>query len=845
MLATKIGIAAVLGICAQVLVHAEAAEASTASADSPRGTTGSGSVRFIENLGQWPESVRFAADIGGVVARAECEGLGFHAVDAQGRGSYVRLVFDSARLAADPRGVDPRTGVHHYYLGNDPSRWRTNARAFARIEYDEIYPGVDLVLYADGANPKYDLHFEAGVDPGVVRARWLGATHTSASSGGLALQVGEIVVHELPVVAWQRRPDGVRIPVTASWVVDAAGMLHLDALALDPELPLTVDPEVVWGTYLGTTTPGGGTEGPEHLEVGPDESTYAIGHVALQSFPSTPGAYVHAPAGAELTTVTRLRPNDGNATYAAVIGGTAWSVPTGISVDDSGRALVSGFTEATDFPTTAQAFDNTLSTFRSGYLFRLSNDGSTLEFSTLLEGNSNGVTDALDCRACADGTSLVVGSFAGSPDFPVTMPPIGNVPPPGPAYPGFYGSYVARLDATGSHLAWSRLIGDKTGAWQVEQTRAGDVVIVGNVTSPTMPTTPGVIQPVKPHPTNTILFAMRLASDGSDLQWSTFLGTAELGEDSLAYSLTLDDFDNLTFVFDTDVRNFPTTPDAFQTSPPGTGSFNGGGIVRMSRDGTRLIASTYLSDATSGALGAPTVDRSGVITLIGTVGSFFPSTPGAADEVLGPGSERQLARMDPYGRRFLHLRHFGGPYPKILTDAVVHADRTVSVAGIVQPPGGMPTTPGSFQPDYPGGTTTGFVLKFDLVVAGVTDIGTGTPACHGTIVTQAWRSPASGASDFGLYCSGAPENARGALLLGQRASAPATFGGATLHVDRGAGLRMLRVRADEFGYLETPLPIPALPVGSTYTAQYLFQNHAACEGSGRLSSSNAVLLTIQ
>lgn len=842
MLATKPGIAAVLGICAQVLVHAESAEAGTASADSPRGTTGSGSVRFIENLGQWPESVRFAADIGGVVARAECEGLGFHAVDAQGRGSYVRLVFDSARLAADPRGVDPRTGVHHYYLGNDPSRWRTNARAFARIEYDEIYPGVDLVLYADGGNPKYDLHFEAGVDPGVVRARWLGATHTSATSGGLALQVGELVVHELPVVAWQRRPDGVRIPVTASWVVDAAGMLHLDALALDPELPLTVDPEVFWGTYLGTTTPGGGTEGPEHLEVGPDESTYAIGNVALQSFPTTPGAYVHEPAGAVLTTVTRLRANDGGAIYAAVLGGTAPGRPMGLSVDSIGRVVVCGWTQASDFPTTAQAFDSLLSTYQAGFLFRLSSDGATLEFSTLLEGASNGVNSSQDCRACDDGTTLVTGICSTAPDFPVTLPPIGNLLPPGP---GFYASFIARLDPTASSLIWSRLIGDKTGAWQVEQTRAGDVVIVGNVTSPTMPTTPGVIQPVKPHPTNTILFAMRLAADGSDLQWSTFLGTAELGEDSLAYSLTLDDFDNLTFVFDTDVRNFPTTPDAFQTTPQGSGSYNGGGIVRMSMDGTRLIAATYTSNESGGGLGTPTVDRSGVITLAGTVGSFFPSTPGAADETFGPGSEFQIARMDPYGRRLLHLRHVGGPYPKILTEAVVHADRAVSVAGIVQPPGGMPTTPGSFQPDYPGGTTTGFVVKLELTVAGVTAVGEGTPACHGTIVTQAWRSPASGASDFGLYCSGAPENARGALLLGQRASAPATFGGATLHVNRGAGLRMLRVRADEFGYLETPLPIPALPVGSTYTAQYLFQNHAACEGSGRLSSSNAVLLTIQ
>jgi len=56
---------------------------------------------------------------------------------------------------------------------------------------------------------------------------------------------------------------------------------------------------------------------------------------------------------------------------------------------------------------------------------------------------------------------------------------------------------------------------------------------------------------------------------------------------------------------------------------------------------------------------------------------------------------------------------------------------------------------------------------------------------------------------------------------------------------------MLRVHRDEFGYLETSLPIPALLPGSTYAAQYVFLNQAECQGPGRLSSSPGLRLVIQ
>ncbi len=812
------------------------AQASQTTAAAPTG------VRFIENLGQWPADVRFAADIGGVVARAECEGLGFHAVDAEGRGAYLRLVFEGGISMPEPHGLDPLPGVHHYYIGNDPTRWRSNARAFAQVAYTDIYPGVDLILRSESGSPKYDLVFRPGADIGRVRARWVGQDRATTGGRGLTLGVGGTAVHELPVVAWQVRPDGTHFPAEVYWNTTESGELALRGTDLDSTLGLVVDPEVVWGTYLGSSSSAGGGESSTRVRLDQDGNVVVLGYTREYGFPTTPGAIVIQPQGTRWITVTKLNSVDGRGIYSAVLGGSSNQRETDISVDGLGRVLVVGQTMSTDFPTTAQAYDSVLDTFESAFAFRLSTDGSVLEYSTFLEGSLLGLTAGTSCHANDDGTSLVAGTFGAGPNFPSTMPPLGDVPQDSTAY----GSFITKLDGTASGIVWSRLIGNGAALQELAVGGSGDIYAAGVVRSPLFPTTPNSLQPIKPHPTNAVVFALRLSPGCQQVRWSTFLGSAYPSEFTLPYALSVDDFGCPSFLFGTNSNTFPTSLGALQANAPvQPGSFYGGGMTRIAADGSHLVYSTYLTSPGYGGLGAPSVDRSGVVTLAGNIGAYFPTTPGAEDPQDDPGAEFQIARLDPRGQRLLHLRHFGGTSAKIVTASAVHTSRSVTVAGTVQYPGGMPTTLTAFQPNYAGGSSDAFVMTLDLQVAGVTPIGDGTPACHGPIVTEAWRSPAASASDFGLYCSGAPENARGALLIGRAASTPTLFGGAVLHIDRAAGFRALRVRADEYGYLEKTVPVPALPFGTTFTVQFVFQNHRSCVGVGRYSSSNALRLEVQ
>ena len=48
-------------------------------------------------------------------------------------------------------GLDELPGSSNYFIGNDPKKWRTNVPSYARVKYEGVYPGVDLVYYGNQA----------------------------------------------------------------------------------------------------------------------------------------------------------------------------------------------------------------------------------------------------------------------------------------------------------------------------------------------------------------------------------------------------------------------------------------------------------------------------------------------------------------------------------------------------------------------------------------------------------------------------------------------------------------------------------------------------------------------
>jgi hypothetical protein len=109
-------------------------------------------------------------------------------------------------------GMDELPGKSNYFIGNDPTKWRTNVPNYAKVRYANVYPGVDLVYYGNQGQLEYDFVVQPSADPRHIvldvgaglappaRAPQATALHVNAT-GDLVVGTdgGEVIFHK-PVV---------------------------------------------------------------------------------------------------------------------------------------------------------------------------------------------------------------------------------------------------------------------------------------------------------------------------------------------------------------------------------------------------------------------------------------------------------------------------------------------------------------------------------------------------------------------------------------------------------------------------------------------------------------------
>jgi hypothetical protein len=72
---------------------------------------------------------------------------------APGRSDVVRMQFLNARPGADSKSLEPLPGKTNYLIGTDPKRWIQNLATYGRIEYRNVYAGIDVAWYGNQGHP--------------------------------------------------------------------------------------------------------------------------------------------------------------------------------------------------------------------------------------------------------------------------------------------------------------------------------------------------------------------------------------------------------------------------------------------------------------------------------------------------------------------------------------------------------------------------------------------------------------------------------------------------------------------------------------------------------------------
>ena len=103
--------------------------------------------------------------------------------------AVLRMKLVKANPAAKVNGADELLGKSNYFIGNDPKKWRSNVTNYAKVRYEGIYSGIDLVYYGNDRQLEYDFVVAPGADPHRIQFDVRGAKKINRDEhGDLVLQ---------------------------------------------------------------------------------------------------------------------------------------------------------------------------------------------------------------------------------------------------------------------------------------------------------------------------------------------------------------------------------------------------------------------------------------------------------------------------------------------------------------------------------------------------------------------------------------------------------------------------------------------------------------------------------
>ncbi len=240
-----------------------------------------------------------------------------------------------------------------------------------------------------------------------------------------------------------------------------------------------------------------------------------------------------------------------------------------IQLDKFNNVYIASSTKSTNFPTSASvaslsAISSTLNGKQDAVIFKLSNNLSTIKYSTYLGGSGN---DAGYSLIVDDTLQVYVTGGTYSNNFP-TKPGCYQITAGG----GKADGYLAKIDSTGSILKKATYIGTSNydQSYFVQSDRIGRIYIFGQSLG-NMPVSPGIYSNPNSHQ-----FIMRFNNQLTTLDKSTVFGSglpkidispSAFSVDKCSGSISLTGWGG-NFINCNVLSNMPITAGAFQTTPP-------------------------------------------------------------------------------------------------------------------------------------------------------------------------------------------------------------------------------------------------------------------------------------
>jgi len=679
---------------------------------------------FVENKGQWDERVRYLAQIAGLDAWVTDDGITYdfyRTIDSVSsdndsllsfpgrpgrsgvrKGQIVRMEFVGATGRAIAGHRAP--GVYNYFVGNDSSRWVTDAGLYDEVSIDQVYTGIDASIRFDEGSIRYDMIVAPHVDPGRIRLRFTGADGIGVDEeGNLVIRTTLGEVRQQGLLAFQKMPDGDR-RVDCRFRPMQDGSIGFELGSYDRSRPLVIDP-VIYSTYFG------GSQNCEggYLAVDRQGNMYLSGMVRSNGYLATPGAYQENYAGGNGfphdVVITKLDPSGTALVYSTFLGGTGEDNVYGLALDTSANVYVTGWTQSSDFPT-AQAYQLLRMGGGDVFVTKLNSSGSRLIYSTYLGGTSNDIAGGI--TADNRGWAYIVGASASS-----NFPAINGYSSTNNGSFVFGDVIVARFDAFGQLLSSTFLggAGNDVGT-DIALGKDGSIYVCGYTSSWNFPHPSGFDPDLNVSGSGfaTDAFVAKFDPTLRTLEYATYLGG---NGDDAAFGIAVDSNDNAYVTGTTRSNDFPTSKNAFDQSLNDTANSTDLFLTKVNNRGLALLYSSYFGgkDADSGS--HLVVDRNEFAYVVGTTRSNnFPVTSNGIDTTHNGSGDAIFLKVNTETGALVYSTFLGGSGFEEGRDVAIDDDNTVYLSGLTGSNDFFPITDDAFQ-DV-GGAVNFFLTKLDV-----------------------------------------------------------------------------------------------------------------------------------
>lgn len=585
-----------------------------------------GGFDFVENKGQWADSVRYAAQLPGGMLHIANSGFAYYYAleadlrrinDKKEQGQMVdseqvhihnyRVSYVGGNDHISYTTADKRNNYINYFYGQDKAKWQGHIGLYGKVVQHNVYDGIDVAVYSKDKSLKYDFIVAPGSDPTLIKMKFEGVNPVLTAEGHLKITTSVNEITEQAPYAYQVI-NGVAVQVPCHYQLNNDQITFALPDGYNPGYALVIDPELVFTTFSGAGDFFSGyfsycttydKQGSLYAAAVPSRFFWT----PPPQWPTTPGAFQEAwtTIYEPMTCINKYTPDGSDLVFSTYFGGSGPNdLPHSMIVNDEHELILAGSTGSFNLPVTTGCFDSTKSGGTDIFIAHFNEDGSNLVGATYMGGNIGNSINAID-----------LFSTSGFSNQNKTSP------------------IELALDDSGN-------------IWVVSNTSTSDFPVSANAFQPTIGggNADGVVFALNPECT--------------ELVYGSFVGG---NHTDVVYGIQFNSSGNVVICGGTKSNNFPTTADAFKTTAPGSGDWDGFVAIVNPTSGA-LLSSTYLGTDQDDQATHVQVDVADNVYILGRTFGDYPIAPGVYDM---PGTDLFIHKLSPSLSNSLSSTRLGNP----------------------------------------------------------------------------------------------------------------------------------------------------------------------------------------